>query len=235
MALGGVLKHNPTDNNPINLLIMDAARAKVLIGEPNWDKSSTWLNEQTIPLALTKAPVNSVDKVRWLYQRGIVIHKTDEGYALGHYQTKTDTFVGVDNGLTRLLRTMGSSLPTTQQQLEAMTSPRGQSMQKLAIAMDGGNDKRIHWTVGQIVGQLPYLAPLASQPERLLEALTDTYGPYRVIMDVDKNAHSTNPEGAVPGTQADNASNLASAMSQHEFKKKRKGVGDSVRHRKPRR
>ena len=235
MALGGVLKHNPTDNYPINLLMMDTARAKVLIGEINWDKSSTWLNEQTMPLALIKAPVNSVEKVRWLYQRGIVVHKTEKGYALGHYQTKTDTFVDVDKGLTRLLRTMEFSLPTTQQQLEAATSQRGQSMQKLAIAMDGGNDRRIRWTVEQIVGQLPTLAPLASQPARLLEALTDTYGPHRVIKDVGKSAYSTNPEGAVPGTQTDNASILASAMSQHEVKKKRKGVGDSVRHRKPRR
>lgn len=235
MALGSVLKHNPTDKYPINLLMMDTARAKILVGEAGWDRSSNWLNMQTMPLALDKAPVNGVDKARWLYQRGIVVHKTEGSYALGHYQTKTDSYAGIDEGLTKLLSTIGSSLPTTRHQLEAMTSQRGQSMMKLAIALDGGNERRINWTINQIVGQLPALAPLVSQPERLLAALTDTFGPYRVMPDANKAAFNTNSEDTVPGTETDNTGSLARAMSQHEPKKRRKGVGDSVRHRKPRR
>lgn len=250
LAMGGELSKNSEDKKPITYRTMDAERAMIMLTPQQWQGASADLNQATVNEALREAPVDGVDKLRWLYQRGILIEpivasptpkgtKTtmpgeasttvvpkQTGYRLGYYLTEPDTFTPASKSLDTLLRSSGQTLKTYQANQVALTTERGRAMVRLAAAIDSGNERRIDYAVKAIVFGARELKPYANDPHKLLDALSKTYGPLANEKEVNDYAPTIGQE---PTMQEDKTDNLGKALagmdvSPNEKKKKRKGT-----------
>lgn len=228
MAMGGELSKNPEDTKPITFFNIESERTKILLTPKQWDDASPWVNQATIKEALQKAPIDQYEKVSWFHKRGILMEPTGDGFRLGFHLTNTQSFVEAPKSLNPLLVNVGMNSTVFQLQQQGLNTERGKAMIKLASAIDSGNDKRIEFAVQAIVTRASDLKPYASDPERLLDAISKTYGP----LAVPKNYESVIQDVDTVGSKAildDNTDNLSNAMKgldvSPEEGKKKKGVG----------
>ncbi|GAB3741544.1 relaxase/mobilization nuclease domain-containing protein [Spirosoma lituiforme] len=221
-------------------------RAKILLSDEQWERASRLLNEHTAESLLKDAPLAVERKVDWLYQRGMVIAPTKEGYRMGHYLTDPNFYHPVPESLVKLLESHRSAgayadhrmeaLLQTDRRLTGLTTERGKAMLNLAQALDQKNNKRVDYILHQLVHKVPSLAPLVSQPEKVLDYLSNSYGPFQENKVNKTDAVPNQPVMPVPAQ--DQPGGLLEALAEgtdtSQMRKKQR-VGQPLRKLRPRR
>jgi len=254
LAMGDFLSKNSADKKPITYRTIDAERAKLMLSPDQWQRASAGLNQTTLKEALKEAPVDGVDKLRWLYQRGILIEpivaiptpkrematlsKTtrpgqvstptvplQSGYRLGYYLTEPDSYTPASKSLEVLLRSSGQTVKTHQANQFALTTERGQAMVRLAAAIDSGNERRIEYAVKGIVFGARELKPYANDPHKLLDTLSKTYGPLANEKEVKDYGVTFSEEPVMQEDKTDNLGKALSGMDVSPNEKKKKRKG----------
>ena len=246
LVLGTTLtKARDTKEQPSFRNVM-GERVKVLLSETQWERANQLLNEQTATSLLKDAPLKLESKLDWLYQRGMVIAQTKEGYTMGHYLTDPNQYCAAPSSLIKLVESHQSAgsradksmtgLLQTDRRLEGMTTERGKAMLNLAQALDQKNNKRVDYLLDQLIRKVPSLAPLVTQPEKVLEYLSNSYGP---LIEHKPNRADTLPnQPALPIPAQNEQGGLLDALAEgadtsHMRKKER--VGKPLRKLKPKR
>ena len=246
LVLGTTLTKSKDNKEVPSFRNVMGERVKVLLSDTQWERASQLLNEQTTASLLKDAPLKLETKLNWLYQRGMVIAQTKEGFRMGHYLTDPEQYCAAPKSLVKLLETHQSAgaradrslagLLQTDRRLVGMTTERGKAMLNLAQALDQKNNKRVDYLINQLVHKVPSLAPFATQPEKVLDYLSNSYGPLQENK-LDKTDTVTN-QPAMPLSAQNEQGGLLDALAEgsdtsHMQKKQR--VGQPLRKLRPRR
>lgn len=220
-------------------------RVKVLLSSEGWERASRLLNEHTMASLLNDAPLKVESKLDWLYQRGMVIAQTREGYRLGHYLTDPAHYAPAPASLVKLLesyRPAGNqanqsieALLQTQRRLVGLTTERGKAMLSLAQAIDQKNTKRVDALISKLVQKVPSIASLANQPEKILAYLSTAYGPLQAPKE-RQEVHSIQP--TIPSPPENEQGGLLDALadgSDTSQMRKKQRVGQPLRKLRPKR
>ena len=221
-------------------------RVKILLSDEQWERASRLLNENTAASLLKDAPLNVERKVDWLYQRGMVIAPTKEGYIMGHYLTDPKFYHPVPESLVKLLESHRSAgahaddsmeaLLQTDRRLTGLTTERGKALLNLAQALDQKNNKRVDFIINQLIYKLPSLAPLATQPDKVLDYLSTSYGP--LVENKQSKLDGVTNQPLLPTSAENGQGGLLDALaegSDTSRMRKKTNVGQPLRKLRPRR
>ena len=226
IALGEKLGHFPGEKNPLTLLSVDANRVKKLVGEQTWQANSGWLNENTVLTATQQSPISGQAKADWLYQRGLVVTITGTKTTIGHYLTDPATHTAIGLNVANVLAAVKPPISPAADQISRLNSERGQIMLSLSAAIDSGNPKNVAFVMNRITDKMPEFMGIAVNPQRVLDQLSLTTGPYRAEIKRDEQAAEPSPEvQAYEPTDepaADNMGELIRSIGKQDPKQKRK-------------
>lgn len=187
IVLGTTLTKSKDNKEQPSFRNVMGERVKVLLSDEQWERVSRLLNENMIASLLKDAPLKLESKLDWLYQRGMVIAQTKDGFRMGHYLMDPKQYCPAPASLVKLLETHQSAgahadrsmemLLQTDRRLAGLTKERGNAMLNLTQALDQKNNKRVDYLLNQLVNKVPELAQIATQPETVLAYLSTGYGP----------------------------------------------------------
>ncbi|KAB7725488.1 hypothetical protein F5984_25945 [Rudanella paleaurantiibacter] len=198
------------------------------------------LNTQSVEHVLALHPVKHdlTATLKTLYSRGLVIQATPGGNRIGHFLSPPESYVALPETLKPLLAGIAPTPRYYEQQVAALQSERGRAMVNLAVAIDRNHPGTITKQVNYITGKAEDLRPYRSDPNTLLQALSQTEGPLRIesskdVAETQTDDYIESLMGQPIGT--DNTNHLSAAFdaafTPEPRKKRNKGVGGGVSRR----